>query len=196
MPSNEAFVDGATGPLVGLLISFKAIVGSSFHMSDFWDGESTAFFLLYLSSMMVIMLNLLTAIMADSYEKVKESEIVEARKMRAQTIIDEEALMSDADRANPEYFPQYLQVLRATESKEEVWAGLSGKMVSEILKVEQQVAATERGLQLQLKQGQEEMREESKKTNEAQEKMAAEMVQPKAMVAQLLVQHQAPAEDD
>ena len=29
--------------------------------------------------------------MGDSYEKVKESEVVEARKLRAQTIIDEEA---------------------------------------------------------------------------------------------------------
>ena len=67
------------------------------------------------------------------YEKVKESEVVEARKLRAQTIIDEEALMSDADRANPEYFPRYLQVLRATEQKEEVWAGLSGTSPESIL---------------------------------------------------------------
>ena len=52
------------------------------------------------------MLNLLIAIMSDSYEKVKESEVVEARKLRAQTIIDEEVLMSDAERSNPVYFPQ------------------------------------------------------------------------------------------
>jgi hypothetical protein len=123
MPKNDAFVDGTAGPLVGLLTSFEAIVGS-FHMSDFQNSESTAFFLLYLFGMVVVMLNLLIAIMGDSYEKVKESEVVEARKLRAQTIIDEEALMNDADRANPEYFPKYLQVLRATEDKEEVWAGL------------------------------------------------------------------------
>eukprot|EP01046_Picozoa_sp_COSAG06_P066391 COSAG06_NODE_16726_length_984_cov_1.819209_3_plen_59_part_00 len=58
--------------------------------------------------------------MADSYEKVKESEVVEARKLRAETIIDEEALMSDADLANPEYFPRFLQVLWATEGQDEV----------------------------------------------------------------------------
>ena len=46
------------------------------------------------------------------------------------------ALMSEADRQNAEYFPRYLQVLRATEGKEDVWAGLSGKMVSEVLKVD------------------------------------------------------------
>ena len=83
MPSNDAFFDGTAGPLVGLLTSFKAIVGS-FHMSDFRTVEVTAFFLVYLFGMMGIMLNLLIAIMADSYEKVKELEIVEARKLRAQ----------------------------------------------------------------------------------------------------------------
>jgi hypothetical protein len=123
MPKNDAFVDSSTGPLVGMLTSFEAIVGS-FHMSDFQNSESTAFFLLYLFGMVVIMLNLLIAIMADSYEKVKESEVVEARKLRAETIIDEEALMSDADLANPGYFPRFLQVLRATEGQDEVWAGL------------------------------------------------------------------------
>jgi hypothetical protein len=70
------------------------------------------------------MLNLLIAIMGDSYEKVKESEVVEARRLRAQTIIDEEALMSDADLANPDDFPEFLQVLRATEGKGEVRCGL------------------------------------------------------------------------
>ena len=149
MPKNSAFVDGATGPAVGVLTSFEAIVGS-FHMSDFENAESTAFFLLYLFGMVVIMLNLLIAIMADSYEKVKESEVVEARKLRAQTIIDEEALMSEAARSNPAYFPRFLQVLRATEDKEEVWAGLSGKMVSEILKVEEQVSSVERGLKAEI----------------------------------------------
>ena len=89
-------------------------------MSDFQDSEGAAFFLLYLCVMVVVMLNLLIATMGDSYEKVKESEVVEARRLRAQTIIDEEALMSDADLANPDYFPEFLQVLRATEDKEEV----------------------------------------------------------------------------
>ena len=135
MPDNEEFHSGTTGPLVGLLTSFKAIVGT-FEMSDYANSESRAFFLLFLFGVLIVMLNLLIAIMSDSYEKVKESEVVEARKLRAQTIIDEEAGMSQAARANPDYFPQFLRVLQATESREEVWAGLSGKMVSEILKVD------------------------------------------------------------
>ena len=91
------------------------MVVGTFRARDFQDSESAAFFL---CGMVVVMLNMLIAIMGDSYEKVKESEVVEARRLRAQTIIDEEALMSDADLANPDYFPDFLQVLRATEDKE------------------------------------------------------------------------------
>ena len=162
--------------LVGLLTSFEAIVGS-FHMSDFQNSESTGFFLLYLFGMVVIMLNLLIAIMADSYEKVKESEVVEARKLRAQTIIDEEALMSDADRQNPAYFPKFLQVLRATEGREEVWAGLSGKMVSEILKVEEKMKENHEATNAEIA---------SVKSDVASVK--SDVAELKAMVAQLLEQ--------
>ena len=45
-------------------------------------------------------------------------EVVEARKLRAQTIIDEEAGMSQAERENVMFFPEYLQVLQAKEAKE------------------------------------------------------------------------------
>ena len=202
MPKNDAFVDDTAGPLVGLLTSFEAIVGS-FHMSDFQDSESTAFFLLYLFGMVVIMLNLLIAIMADSYEKVKESEVVEARKLRAQTIIDEEALMSDVDRGNAEYFPKYLQVLRATEGKEEVWAGLSGKMVSEIMKVEdkmkdnhealvaqQEVAAKQQEVAAKHRQEmaakQQEMAAKQHEIDARVSEVATEIGELKAMMTQLL----------
>jgi hypothetical protein len=169
--------------LVGLLTSFEAIVGS-FHMSDFQNSESTAFFLLYLFGMVVIMLNLLIAIMADSYEKVKESEVVEARKLRAQTIIDEESLMSDADRANPGYFPKYLQVLQATEGKEEVWAGLSGKMVSEIMKVEDKMKENHEAMSAKHEQMETRVSEVSAQVAG----VASEMGELKAMMAQLLAE--------
>ena len=58
--------------------------------------------------------------------------------------------MSESDRANTEYFPQYLQVLQATDTQEEVWAGLSGKIVTEILKLEDHVNESERGLRQEI----------------------------------------------
>ena len=86
------------------------------------------FFLFFLFLVVVVMLNLLIAIMSDSYERVKDGEELEARKLTAQTIIDEEAMMSQADRDNPEYFPPYLEVLRANEPPEVVWSGVSGQI--------------------------------------------------------------------
>ncbi len=41
-------------------------------MTDYTNSESTAFFLFFLFLVVVVMLNLLIAIMSDSYERVKE----------------------------------------------------------------------------------------------------------------------------
>ena len=60
-------------------------------------------------------------------------------------------------------------MLQATEAKEEVWSGLSGKMVSEIMKVEEQVSAAETSLK----------REFQAELRKVQEKMAADMAQLK-----------------
>jgi len=74
-----------------------------------------------------VMLNLLIAIMSDSYERVMEANVVEARKLRVQTILDEERMMSSADRANPLFFPPFLQVLQTVDPPERPWAGLSAR---------------------------------------------------------------------
>jgi F0F1-type ATP synthase membrane subunit b/b' len=174
MPNNRAFMDGKSGPLVGLLTSFEAIVGS-FDMNDFENLESTLLFIGFMALMVIIMLNLLIAIMSDSYEKVKESEVVEARKLRAETIIAEEKLMNDKDRADSNYFPRYLQVLRATDGTEQKWAGLSGKMVSEIMKVEDKLDQTERGLKQQVEQM-------SDKVNEQIEQVKKQVAQLKGQM--------------
>jgi methyl-accepting chemotaxis protein len=181
MPKNKAFMDANSGPLIGLLTSFEAIVGS-FDMNNFENLESMVFFVLYLSVMVIIMLNLLIAIMSDSYEKVKESEVVEARKLRAETIIAEEKLMSDRDRANADYFPRYLQVLRATDGTEQKWSGLSGKMVSEILKVKKQLAQTERGLKQQAEQVSDKVDEKVEQVKEQVTQLKGQMEEMKEQV--------------
>jgi hypothetical protein len=130
MPENEAFFShsGHTGPLVGLMTTFQAAVGT-FAMSDYTNSGATAVFYLFLFLMVVVMLNLLIAIMGNSYDNIKESEVVEARKLRARTIIDEEALMLDSGECenNPAYFPAYLEVLQVTEPPEED-RGVSGQI--------------------------------------------------------------------
>ena len=87
-------------------------------------GHSAAVALLALLFSTVLLLNLLIAIMSDSYERVKDGEELEARKLTAQTIIDEEALMSQSDLDNPLLFPQSIQVLQSHKKPERPWAGV------------------------------------------------------------------------
>jgi hypothetical protein len=116
-------------------------------MTDYQKAErARSFFLLILFLVLIVMLNLLIAIMADSYEKVKEGEILEARKLRVETIIDEEAMMRKADKRNPDYFPDYLQLLQSTEAQESVWSSLSGKINSEFTAVDQTIRTMERSI--------------------------------------------------
>ena len=56
---------------------FSAV--GSFHMDDYTNSESTAFFVIFLFLVLIVMLNLLIAIMSDSFEKVMENWVVEVR---------------------------------------------------------------------------------------------------------------------
>ena len=126
MPNNEAFHDGATGPLVGLLTSFQAVLGS-FHMSDYdTNAETQTFFVIFLFSMVIVMLNLLIAIMTDTFERVKETEELQSRRLKAETIITETMQMTEDGKRNKDYFPSYLQVLQPVEEREDEWSGLGG----------------------------------------------------------------------
>jgi hypothetical protein len=180
MPENDAFDSGgAAGPLAGVMTTFQAIVGS-FHMKDYSNSEAKAFFYLFLFAMVVVMLNLLIAIMGDAYEKVKEREVVEARKLQAQVIIDEEAMMhADGKCDNAKLFPEFLEVLQGLEPPPPEWAGVSGA----VSLVEAQVAALRA-------ETTEKVERVEAQVKEGQEKMAAEMVELKTMIAQLLVQQQ------
>ena len=70
---------------------------------------------MFLFIMVIVMLNLLIAIMGNSYERVKESEEIEALKHRADVIIAEEAMMladgTCSGDAACKLFPEFLEVL-------------------------------------------------------------------------------------
>ena len=59
---------------------------------------------------------MLIAIVSDINTEVTETAVIEVRKLRAQRIIDEEALMSATAKANREYFPEFMEVLQAKAS--------------------------------------------------------------------------------
>ena len=128
MPDNAAFNDGSQDGMgllsSGVLTSYVAMLGA-FEVSDYTNPESTVFFVVFLFLIVVIMLNLLIALMADTFERVMESWVFESRKMRVETIIEQELLMNDSD--NADCFPAFLQVLRPVEDVADEWAGVSGQ---------------------------------------------------------------------
>eukprot|EP01043_Picozoa_sp_COSAG02_P075096 COSAG02_NODE_15327_length_1181_cov_1.560074_2_plen_106_part_00 len=73
-----------------------------------------------------------------------ENNEVESLKARVQLIIDEEALMSKSELNNPENFPQFIQVLQAYRKPEPPWAGLGGKMATEVQKIDEKVEKVNR----------------------------------------------------
>jgi hypothetical protein len=79
----------------------------------------------------VLLLNLLIAIMSDSYGFVKESEVVEKQKAKARLVVEHERLHPRSNR-----FPRFMHVLRAAEGGEggeaTVWEGIAGKVKKEV----------------------------------------------------------------
>eukprot|EP01049_Picozoa_sp_SAG25_P002616 SAG25_NODE_138_length_14172_cov_11.875364_14_plen_226_part_00 len=154
MPDNAAFDTGepyGMGLLAsGVLTSYLAMLGA-FDIADYTNTESTVFFAIFLFLILVIMLNLLIALMSDTFERVMESWVFEGRKMRIETIIEQELLMNDSE--NAAYFPAYLQVMRPVEEASDEWAGVSGQISTvrdevsvvtrEVARVEQKVEAVE-----------------------------------------------------
>jgi hypothetical protein len=125
------------------------------------------FFVLFLFLIVVIMLNLLIALMADTFERVTESWVFESRKMRVETIIEEELLMNDSD--NTDCFPAFLQVLRPVEEVADEWAGVSGQVSAvrdEVATVKREVMQKVDGLAAEMKANQEEMKAEIRANQE------------------------------
>jgi hypothetical protein len=58
----------------------------------------------------------LIAIVSDINTDVTEKAEVEVRKLRAQRIIDEDALMSESERSDQKCFPEYLEVMQARQT--------------------------------------------------------------------------------
>ncbi|GMH43794.1 hypothetical protein BSKO_11728 [Bryopsis sp. KO-2023] len=85
----------------------------------------TLMFVVYLMAIMVILLNLLIAVMGDSFDRVKNLELRQFQKGRAQVLIDLESMMSEHRRKELcAQIGQYLHILspkQADSSRE--WKG-------------------------------------------------------------------------
>ena len=90
-----------------MLESYSAMLGA-FNLTEYTDNWALLFFVLFLFLVLVVMLNLLIAIMSDSFANVQQDVEVVVRRLRVQTILDEEALMSPTARLDATNFPKYL----------------------------------------------------------------------------------------
>eukprot|EP01046_Picozoa_sp_COSAG06_P018930 COSAG06_NODE_1332_length_9842_cov_155.567074_9_plen_244_part_00 len=177
MPDNAAFDDGTPYGMgllsSGVLTSYLAMLGAFDIESDYTNPESKVFFALFLFLIVVIMLNLLIALMADTFERVTESWVFESRKMRVETIIEKELLINDSD--NTDCFPAFLQVLRPVEDVVDEWAGVSGQVSA----VRDEVGAVKREVDA-LAAEMKEMRANQELLMEKREVDAAEIKEMKA----------------
>lgn len=67
--------------------------------------------------MVVVGLNLLIAVLSDCYTDTKEALFELLPTEKARSILEVEAEMSDQDRANEEYFPRYVQILKISKTE-------------------------------------------------------------------------------
>ena len=112
MPTSTAFFNTNTTVVPGLVTTWFAMVGD-FQVSDYSSGLSLSMFVIFQVIVIIVMFNVLIAIVSDRYNEVMETAEVEVRKLRALMIVEEQALMSSAEKRDEQYFPPYLEVLQS-----------------------------------------------------------------------------------
>ncbi|GMH97735.1 hypothetical protein TrVE_jg4330 [Triparma verrucosa] len=125
----------ATGtPVYGLESLFKSLFPPFFMMLGTFDPNefeaslsptaTLILFVFFMLVMNVVMMNLLIAIMGDTFDQIQEYAMAEYLFCRASIILEFEIALSEKDKSNEEWFPTWLQVLVPTldyERKE--WDG-------------------------------------------------------------------------
>jgi hypothetical protein len=87
LPGEAAWsANNVLGPFWPALTMIQFVLGS-FEMSDYPKSTSVLMFVCVAFFVVILMLNLLIAIMQDSYDKVKEQEVVEGLREKGKTIV-------------------------------------------------------------------------------------------------------------
>eukprot|EP01048_Picozoa_sp_COSAG05_P009691 COSAG05_NODE_808_length_7189_cov_16.336530_10_plen_125_part_00 len=86
-------------------ITMVQFVFGTFQIADYPGSTAVAFFVLVGFFVVILMLNLLIAIMQDSYDKVKEQEEIEGLREKGKTIVAMELLWP-----NSHVFPRFMHL--------------------------------------------------------------------------------------
>ncbi|GMH79949.1 hypothetical protein TrST_g10365 [Triparma strigata] len=111
-------------------------------------GTTAILFIAFTIFINIIMLNLLIAIMGDIFDKIQENAKAEFIFARANIVPEFEGTLTKTQRANPEWFPTYLQVLVPTlesdESEDGEWVGRVRALKMSINRLEKKHEAAEK----------------------------------------------------
>ena len=177
MPNNDAFYTANATIWPGLLTTTMAVMAQDFDIDDYEGFVPLTMFLLFLYIVIIVMFNVLIAIVSDLYANVMVTADVEVDQRRAEAIISEEALMSEADLSSKAFFPEFLEVLQVAVGEERVEQVKVSQVQADVAQLHATVATVEQTT-TELKDG--------------QEKMAAQMTKLEGLVVQLLEQGRKP----
>eukprot|EP00210_Caulerpa_lentillifera_P004984 g4758.t1 len=118
---------------------FIAILGD-FDFTDYRDADHLSWlavmlFVIYMLSMLIVLLNLLIAIMSDTYDRVKNQDVAEFIKCRAMVLDDSEAVMSEEEiKYYEKKIGRYLHVLTPVKihDVQDEWQGKIGALENSV----------------------------------------------------------------
>eukprot|EP00049_Salpingoeca_infusionum_P012038 m.213571 g.213571 ORF g.213571 m.213571 type:complete len:2376 (-) comp15086_c0_seq1:317-7444(-) len=107
-----------SGLLDSLFATFNGVLLVNYEV-DSWFGEdkaavrwAKAIFILSAILIPIVLLNLLIALMSDSYEHIQDNSVKESALLRARIIMEQESFFKQKDREKSKWFPKYLHVMK------------------------------------------------------------------------------------
>lgn len=107
--------DGFHDPADALFTMFRLLLLVDFDVGTLAVGDyRLAIIVMFTLAMVlvpIVLLNLLIALMSDSYERIQDRARIEFQLLRARILLEMELFMSEEEKRREEWFPRFLQVL-------------------------------------------------------------------------------------
>jgi hypothetical protein len=134
---------GFEGPGITLFTTFRMMILGDFDTAEFVVGGDAnqwvirVVFVLTMVLVLIILLNLLIALLSDSYEKIQDRAYIEFQLARGRIVLAQEALFFESQFNDPALFPRYVHVLveqgkNIPKVQPDEWQGVLGKLVSDM----------------------------------------------------------------
>ena len=181
-------VDMLGDPANGLFLIFNLMVLNSFELDVFTGPYVVLVRLVFVVSMIVVpvvLLNLLIALMSDSYERIQDQSDLELQLLQAKTILKIEEFLPLGEKTNEDNFPRWLHVL--VPAGQGSGKGASGMRWQGVLSdIKQKISSHERNLELQIDSALAEVRAVSAEVRAASDATNSRLLELQAAIDSLL----------